>query len=214
MEKDISTNTQIGKVKAQEVEPIKNYKDIQKIKQYLLGKDDKRDYCLFVVGINIGLRASDLLSLQVRSVVDIQGSSYKIKEEVHVIEKKTGKSRHMEINSSAGDAMKLYLESRGVKDPNEYLFKSQKGSNNPLTVGSLHKIIKNLLRDLKIKGNYGTHTLRKTFAYHIYINNINKDPGIVHTLMKMLNHSTESMTLRYIGITKQVIKNVYVNLNL
>lgn len=48
----MSTNT--------EVEPIKNIKDINKVKQYLLGKKNKRDYCIFVVGINIGLRAGDV----------------------------------------------------------------------------------------------------------------------------------------------------------
>jgi len=48
-------------IKAQEVEPLKNIKDINKIKTYFRGKEDKRDYTIFVVGINIGLRASDLL---------------------------------------------------------------------------------------------------------------------------------------------------------
>ena len=48
----------------QEVEPIKNTRDINKIRQYLYGKENKRDYCIFVVGINVGLRAGDLLSLK------------------------------------------------------------------------------------------------------------------------------------------------------
>ena len=53
-----------------EVEPIRNVKDINKIKQYLLGKKNKRDYCIFVVGINVGLRAGDLLSLKIKDVTD------------------------------------------------------------------------------------------------------------------------------------------------
>ena len=53
-----------------EVEPIRNVKDINKIKQYLLGKKNKRDYCIFVVGINVGLRAGDLLSLKISDVTD------------------------------------------------------------------------------------------------------------------------------------------------
>ena len=53
-----------------EVEPIKTTKDINKVKQYLYGKDNKRDYCIFVVGINVGLRAGDLLSLKIGDVTD------------------------------------------------------------------------------------------------------------------------------------------------
>ena len=54
----------------QEAEPIKNTRDINKIKQYLYGKENKRDYCIFVVGINVGLRAGDLLSLKINDVTD------------------------------------------------------------------------------------------------------------------------------------------------
>ena len=58
MRAELTTST--GIKKAQEVEPVKSLKDLQRIKQYLLGKVDKRDYLLFVLGINIGLRASEL----------------------------------------------------------------------------------------------------------------------------------------------------------
>ena len=53
-----------------EVEPIKNTRDINKIKQYLYGKENKRDYCIFVMGINVGLRAGDLLSLKIKDITD------------------------------------------------------------------------------------------------------------------------------------------------
>ena len=72
-----------------EVEPIRNIKDINKIKQYLLGKKNKRDYCIFVVGINIGLRAGDLLSLKVRDVTD----GVTIFDEVTIREQKTDKKK-------------------------------------------------------------------------------------------------------------------------
>jgi len=47
--------TSRGIKKAEEVEPIKSLKDIQRIKQYLLGKENKRDYLMVVLGINVGL---------------------------------------------------------------------------------------------------------------------------------------------------------------
>jgi integrase len=197
-----------GKIKAQEVEPIKNVKDIQKIKQFLLGKKNKRDYMLFVVGINVGLRAGDLLDLRIKDVMD--GKQFK--EGIRIEEEKTDKSRTFELNRSAQEAIRMYLDSLETYSTDEYLFKSQKGE--ALTVESVHKIIKNTLRELNIKGNYGTHTLRKTFAYHTYTNNIANNPAILDTLQKILNHSSTAVTLRYIGITKEVISNVYQSLNL
>lgn len=81
--------TSRGINKAQEVEPIKNLKDIQKVKQYLAGKDNKRDYMLFVVGINVGLRAGDLLQLRVNDIL----SNGKIVDSVKLKEEKTDKYR-------------------------------------------------------------------------------------------------------------------------
>lgn len=210
--------------KAQEVEPIKDIKDIRKILQYLLGKKnrfglpDLRDYLLFALGINIGLRAGDLLSLRIGDVADINESKNKlipnIKTEVRIQEEKTSKYRTFEINNAAKKAILLYLNSITGYSSEDYLFRSNKCKDESITVESAHKIIKNLLRDLGIKGNYGTHSLRKSFAYHVYIKNVQKNPGILHELMKVLNHSTESYTLRYIGITKDVISDIYMNLNL
>lgn len=203
-----SSLTSRGIKKASEVEPLKNIKDIQKVKQYLAGKKNKRDYTLFTVGINVGLRAGDLLKLKISDVM----ADADIVNEVVVYEEKTSKKRVFSLNDNSKDAIRKYIDSLGNYSPDDYLFKSQKGSS--LTVESAHKIIKTTLRDLGIKGNFGTHTLRKTFAYHVYTNNIKENPSIIHTLQKMLNHSSSAITLKYIGITKEVITDVYTNLNL
>lgn len=188
---------------ANEVEPIRNVKDINKIKQYLYGKQNKRDYCIFVVGINVGLRAGDLLSLKINDITDGQ----RIFDEVTVKEQKTGKSKTFALNKSAKEAIQIYLNTKEYYSLNEYLFQSRKGGH--LGVRPLHHIIKTTLKDLGIKGNYGTHTLRKTMAYHRYINHVP-----IETLQKMLNHSSSTITLRYIGITKKVIIDCYNAINL
>ena len=186
-----------------EVEPIRKIKDINKIKQYLLGKNNKRDYCIFVVGINVGLRAGDLLSLKVSDVTD----GRTIFDEVTIKEQKTDKKKTFTLNKSAKEAIKLYLSTSSIIGLNDYLFKSRKASH--LGVRPLHHIIKTTLRDLGIKGNYGTHSLRKTMAFHRYQNNVP-----IETLQKMLNHSSSAITLRYIGITKEVITDCYNAVNL
>ena len=187
----------------QEVEPIKSTRDINKIKQYLYGKENKRDYCIFVVGINVGLRAGDLLSLKINDVTD--GNT--IFDTVTIKEQKTGKTRNFALNKNAKEAIQVYINSLADCDFNDYLFKSRKGGH--LGVRPLHHIIKTLTKDLGIKGNFGTHTLRKTMAYHRYVNNVP-----LETLQKLLNHSSSAITLRYIGITQKVIIDCYNAVNL
>ena len=207
-----NNKTSRGINKAQEVEPIKNVKDIKLIKAVL--KDNKRNYMLFVVGINVGLRAGDLLSLRINEVADGNAKGkIVIKNTVTIREEKTDKLREFTLNKSAKDAIELYLNSLKDFSPEDFLFMSRKG-NEALTVEATHKIIKTTMRELNIKGNFGTHTLRKTFGYHTYINNVKDNPMILETLQKMLNHSSQAVTLRYIGITKEVITDVYNSLNL
>ena len=201
--------TSRGITKAQEVEPIKNPKDIKKVMQYLDGKKNKRDLMLFAVGISVGLRAGDLLSLKWKDILDDDGN---IINSVSIIEEKTDKKREFELNNTAKKGIQAYLDS--INDDiniDDYVFKSQKGG--ALTVESTHKIIKTTLKELNIKGNYGTHSLRKTWAYHMYINNSN-NPMMLPYLQQMLNHSSQAVTLKYIGITKEVIKDFYNSVNL
>ena len=193
-----------GIAKANTVDPLKNKKDIQKIKQYLKGKDNKRDYMLFVVGINVGLRVGDLLKLKIKDVIDNNGN---FKDKIVITEEKTDKTRNLKLNDSVKESIKLYLDSLKSYDMDDYLFKSRK-VNKPLRVDSTHKIIKNTLRELNIKGNYGTHTLRKTWSYHIYMSN-SSNPRILAILQKALNHSSQAVTLRYIGIEQEEILDLY-----
>lgn len=201
--------TSRGINKAQEVEPVKNPKDIKKLMQYLDGKKNKRDLMLFAVGISVGLRAGDLLSLKWTDILDNKGN---IIDTVDIIEEKTDKKREFQLNATAKKGIKAYLDSvNNDIDMNGYVFSSQKGG--ALTVESAHKIVKTTLKELNIKGNYGTHTLRKTWAYHMYINNAS-NPMMLPYLQQMLNHSSQAVTLKYIGITKEVIKDFYNSVNL
>ncbi len=170
------------------VEPIRDLNKIEEIKKYLLNRS-YRDYFLFTFGINSGLRISDILSLRVD---DVKYSSKFI-----VRERKTGNKRKIIISDKLRSEIESYT--KGKKD-NEYLFPSQKG-NKPITRVQAWHIIHYAAKTCGIKGNIGTHTLRKTFGYHFYQQS--KD---VAMLQYIFGHSSPSITLRYIGINDEMVE--------
>ena len=83
--------------------------------------------------------------------------------------------------------------------------------HDPVGRQSVHIMMKNAGKAVGIKDNISTHSMRKTAAHNIYINNIKTNPAIIEILQKMLNHSSSSTTLRYIGITQDIMDEVYLS---
>jgi integrase len=178
------------------VEPIKSKKHIQTIKKLLA--DKPLDYALFTVGINTNLRASDLLRIKVGQVKDLKPN-----DEIVLNEKKTRKERRINLNKACILAIKRLLASREYSDK-DYLFTGQRGV---LTVPTVNAKVKAWCRAINLKGNYGSHTLRKTWGYHQRVSFGTDLP----TLMECFNHSTQKQTLAYLCVQPEEIKNVYVN---
>ncbi len=177
------------------VDPIKNIKDVKTIKKMLAS--NPRDFCLFTFGINTNLRASDLLSIKVDMVKDLQ-----IDDEIVLKEKKTGKLRRITLNKNVIESVQNLLDSKEYRD-DEFLFKTQK--SNVLTVPSVNRLVKGWCKDIKLKGNFGSHTLRKTFGYHQRVTY-----GVsLPELMEIFNHSTQKQTLTYLCIQPEEIKSIY-----
>lgn len=172
------------------VMPIRDKEKIKEIKQ-LLKKRNERDYILFMIGINAGLRISDILPLRIR---DVRG------EFLDVIEQKTGKPRPIPINDSLRKALNGYIKG---KKANDYLIKSREGINQPIHRCTAWKIIRDVGAEVGLH-NLGTHSMRKTFGYNYYQRT--KD---IQTLCKMLGHSDEEITKRYIGIEDDFIREQY-----
>ena len=138
------------------VEPITELKDIKLIKRLL--KDKPRDSCLFIMGINTNLRASDLIRL---TAGDLRGK--KPGDSLSIKEQKTGKERRITLNENVINAVKELLAYKPYQDTDP-LFKSKKGAK-ALSVPSVNRLVKGWCREINLKGNYGSHTLRKTFGY-------------------------------------------------
>lgn len=187
------------------VEPIRDIKKLEKMKKHLKGKST-RDYCLFVLGINSGLRISDLLNLQVKDVADANG---RLKERISIIEQKTGKAKDFPISDTAGKAIREHLAALKNNEPTSYLFPSRKG-NGAIQRYQAWRILNEAAAHSGLANDsIGTHTMRKTFGYHAY-----KKGMDITVIQKLLNHSSPSITLSYIGITRDDLDSVYLNLNL
>lgn len=174
------------------VEPIRDIKVLQRIKEFLFEKN-YRDYALFCLGINSGLRVSDILNLNVEDVRN--------KDFIIISEQKTGKFKRFPINKN----LKMILEKiTNNRKPNEPLFLSK--NKNRLNRIRVYEVIKEACSCAALDANIGTHTMRKTFGYHHY-----KQFKDVALLQKILNHSSSNTTLRYIGIEQDEIDFSYMN---
>lgn len=181
------------------VDPIRETKHIRAIKKILA--DKPRDLALFVVGINTNLRASDLTRITVGHVRGLKpGDSFDLRE------KKTGKVRPVVMNGDCTKAITRYLSSRPDAGDDEPLFRSQRG-RQALTPISINALVKGWCRTINLKGNFGAHSLRKTWGYH-QRTAFNVD---MPTLMAAFGHASQRQTLRYLGIGEEEVRNVFLN---
>lgn len=191
----------------QYVQPIRERKKIEAMKKVL--QHNKRDMLMFVLGVNCGLRISDILSLEVNHILTVKG---KPKEFFELREKKTDKYRRIMLAENVQKGVSDYL--KGYEgEMCRPLFISRKKDENgqakALTRQQAYNILNEAAKTVGINEAIGCHSLRKTFGYWAY-----KSGTDIVLLQQIFNHSSPSVTLRYIGIIQDDIDNVIINLNL
>lgn len=175
------------------VEPIRDKHTIAVMKLELKERDEKF-YIMFLVGISLGLRINEILSLKVG---DVKG-----RRETVVYQKKTGKEVAVAFNDELFFALERYCKDRNDE---EALIPHRSNKYKPIGRVWAYKVLKSTAEKFGIE-HVGTHTLRKTCGYHFY--NQTKD---IATLMVWFNHDNEADTLRYIGVTRERIKRAMVD---
>jgi integrase len=180
------------------VDPIREIKDIKAISA--LTKDSPRDHLLFLLGINNGLRAADLLRLKVGDVRNMRvGDTLAIKES------KTQKENILVVNKTVHKALRAYLDNTQPGDE-DFLFASRKG-NGPLQSQAVSKLVKKWTKAVNLKGNYGAHSLRKTWGF---IQRTVHGVGF-EIICKRYNHSSPAITMRYLGIQDKEVHSSLMN---
>lgn len=169
------------------VQPIRDLDKIEEVKQ-VLKEMSFRNYMIFMVGINLGRRVSDIVTLK--------AGMLRNKKRFIIKEKKTGKETFLIIPGTLYNDLQEYL--KGFND-NEYIFPSRQGVNRPISSKRVYQFMKIAAKKCKLD-NIGTHSMRKTFGYFHY-----KEFKDVIILKKILNHRDYETTIRYIGADQDEI---------
>ena len=196
--------------------------EIKVIKNYFLNQNKKhslRNYAIFVLGCNSGLRTGDTVQLRIQ---DIMYKDFSFKEEVRLKEEKTGKYKTLWLRDCTKEAISMYLAAKIDIKYSDYLFTSQKGEY--ITRKSYSKLLKQVQYELQEVGllskskNINTHSMRKSFGMDFYSKCIEHNKkqtsqeniiSPIDQLSSIYNHSSTAVTRRYIGLTKQSHMDAY-----
>lgn len=184
-------------------DPIRSKSDISAIKRLL--HDSPRDSLLFAAGINNGLRAGDLLALTWGQVRDARPG-----ESIRIVEQKTGKANILVVNKAVGRELERYRTWMDDKQPADELplfWVRWKGSRKAMSVAHLGRLVQRWCDAINLRGDFGSHTLRKTFGYQQRVNF-----GVGYELLaQRYNHSSPAVTMRYLGIEEQEVVDILMN---
>ena len=187
-------------------QPIRNKKHIKQISLYFINKGEFRNYLLFLAGIHTALRISDMLKLTWHDVYDFDKK--RVRSEFTIIEKKTNKSKIIAVNQSVIDAIfKLFKQVRPVSK-DSFLF-SNPYTNKAISRIQAYRIFRAAAEKACIDVPVSCHSLRKTFGYHLW----KKGVSLV-IIMDIYNHSSYTVTKRYLGITQDDKNSAYLGLKL
>jgi integrase len=175
-----------------DVKAIRDKQQLEDMKWALKRHCSERDYIMFILSCETGLRIGDTLKLKTKQIIDLKSKKEKL---LKVKEGKTKKIREMYLGSCYDEilAYASNLES-------EWLFPSRKGDKAISPTQAYRQL--NKAADFAGVDSVGNHTCRKTFGYWFY-----KATKDVAQLQSILNHSHPQITLTYIGITEEEINN-------
>lgn len=216
------THSNAPKGKSCEVYPLKDMDEIEKVIKVFdkhiresYGYDKKiawRNKLMFVIGINVGIRASDMRELK-WSFFFVE--SERFRKEYKIQPKKTQKYNKfvtLRFNDTVKKVIKQYTSLYPIENMDDYIFFSAE-ADTPITRERMWQVIKRTCKEAGIEQNIGTHTMRKTFCYWAWHKAEDKQKALV-ILQHLLNHSNQRTTMKYIGIMDDEIEEMYQDTNL
>ena len=167
-------------------------------------KNDYKMSLLIAIGCFWGLRISDMLALRWKQILNT--------DEFTIQEKKTGKNRTIRINNQLKKHISECYEKINPVGINAPILVSQKGTI--YTIQRINVILKEIKVKYKLKvKNFSCHSLRKTFGRQVYNQNSENAELALVKLMELFNHSSVSITKRYLGLRQEELLNAYESLS-
>lgn len=171
----------------------------------------RRHKAMFIMGINIALRVSDLLSLKWNDVYDKNWEFLEGKKIKPIKTQRTNKHVLLVYNDAFRQAIEEYRQYCNITNMDRYIFISREGGHiQPQSAG---KVIKGAALELGIKYNVNTHSMRKAFARIYYDHADDKGQALID-IMIIFGHSSMKITKDYLCITEDSIRRVYNSMNL
>lgn len=189
------------------MEPIRDLRAIAAIKTALSQKP--RDLCLFTLGINTAYRANELLSIRIGQIAHLKAG-----DSLSLMQSKNGQYRRATLNGVAINAVQCWFARHPAPASDAPLFMSQR-TRRALTVSPFINMVKGWCADAGLQGNYGSHTLRKTWGYHQLRGNTKTPPHLVlPLLMEAYGHATQQQTLEYLCIQSDEVASLFMQVEL
>lgn len=195
--------------------PIKDSQILHQVLETLRDnfKYGRRNYTIFQVGKATLLRVSDVISLKKSDVFD---NHDQIMKNAYIVDKKTKKQNTLYLRPVKTDLlvyqnwlMKYQMQHQDVKVyDSPWLFPSFANPDKHISGHTYYEIMQKV-GDLLGLNYLGTHTMRKTGAYRVYEQS-NHNIGLV---MKLLNHSSEAVTLNYLGLDQETREMILDNID-
>lgn len=153
---------------------------------------------LIEFGVKTLLRYSDLSRIRWSDVLG--------KETLLLNEKKTNKRREITLGVTLRERIETTYKELGNPSPEEVIFN--------YSLQYVNRLLKEGGKDERIKNkNISSHSLRKSGSRFIWENNGHSDEYLIK-LSSILNHSSSSITRRYLGISREEIKDIYESFDL
>jgi len=163
-----------------------------------------RDRAVFALGRYTGERISAILALRVGDVVQAGRLTDAV---IYRRANRKGKTegRTVTLHPKAKKALTAWINqlSKGtILTADDYVFRSRKGINRPISRVQYHRILKEAIQPNELAGKIATHSMRKTFADHVY-EALGRD---IFRLQKAMGHKNINSTVQYLSFKESDIE--------
>ena len=171
--------------------------EIIAVSQHFDGTYEVRNRSLFLLGVSVGGRISELLALKIEDVYQNEQAVSDLLFQKNVVKGKET-ARMIPINQDGrqaiSDLIDWHTEQFGNLDPKRPCFISRQGGS--ISRSQAHRILERAFQKAGLNGKLATHSLRKTFAQRCF-----DVSGNIYKVSELLGHKNVETTKRYIGIS-------------